>query len=204
MSDFQWIIDNSSEMSIDNKKMVAQTTARDGIVRSVSRGAMPWKFQCKVADGIPWTTLRPYIAKATYLNRDTVATIQLNNTGHGWLAGYQGNNNLPNTFTGTWTKGSNTITITGGASQASGYKFRAGDIIQLNTGKVYEIAQDVAYNSTTVILHRPVLDTSGTGILKIGQDVSWSVKCTKIPNWNLFARDQVAWDGVFEFIEDIS
>lgn len=204
MSDFQWIIDNSSEMNIDNKKMVAQSTARDGIVRSVSRGSMPWKFTVKVADGIPWTTLRNNIAKAEKLNRDTVSTIQLNNTGHDWLIGYQGSNTLPDTFTATWTKGSNIISILGGASQGSGYKFKAGDIIQLNSGKVYEVASDVLYNSSSITLHRPVLDNSGSGALIIGQNVTWSVKCTKFPNWNLFARNQVAWDGVFEFVEDIS
>lgn len=205
MSDFQWIIDYSAALSIDNKKLVAQTTARDGIVRSVSRGAMPWKFTVTLPSGIPWTTLRSYIAKAEALGRDNTATIQLNNTGHDWLAGYSGDNTAPNTFSGTWTKGSSTLTITGGAGQGSGYKFRAGDLIQLGvSGKVYEVKSDVLYSSNTVYLHRPVLDTSGTAVLLVGQNVTWTVKCTSFPEWNVFARNQVEFTGPFIFIEDIS
>jgi len=37
----------------------------------------------------------------------------------------------------------------------------------------------------------------------VGQAVTWSVICVKFPNWNIFARDQVAWDGPFVFAESL-
>jgi len=65
------------------------------------------------------------------------------------------------------------------------------------------VAADVAYNSNTITLHRPLRDTAGTYTLLVGQAVTWSVICVKFPNWNIFARDQVAWDGPFVFAESL-
>lgn len=30
---------------------------------------------------------------------------------------------------------------------------------------------------------------------------TWTVMCVQLPKWTIFARDQVAWDGPFVFIE---
>lgn len=30
---------------------------------------------------------------------------------------------------------------------------------------------------------------------------TWTVICVQMPNWTIFSRDQVAWDGPFVFIE---
>lgn len=32
-------------------------------------------------------------------------------------------------------------------------------------------------------------------------DESYTVICTSFPQWNIFARDQVSWDGPFVFVE---
>jgi len=52
---FQWIVNRSESLSINRKRMVASTTARDGIVRTVSRGTQPKRFEIKVPDGIYWS-----------------------------------------------------------------------------------------------------------------------------------------------------
>jgi hypothetical protein len=203
MSDFQWIIDRSSSISIERKQVVASTTSRSGVTRSVSRGGQTWVFEVKVADGIPWTDLRSYITLAEKLDRVTQSTIQINSTGHSWLTGYQGNSVNSTGFQGTWTKGATSITLTTSPTTASGYKFRAGDIIQLGSGHVYTVAADVAYNSNTVTLHRPILDAtvvSGTAI-SVGQNCTWSVVCVQFPKWTLAARNQVNWDAPFIFHE---
>lgn len=84
---FQWIIDNAESLSINRKKMVAQTTARDGITRSVSRGSQPKRIEVKVPDGIAWSDLRNNIAAAEALDRHTTATITIPYAKFPWYYG---------------------------------------------------------------------------------------------------------------------
>lgn len=84
---FQWIIDNAETLSINRKKMVAQTTARDGIVRSVSRGTLPKRIEVKLPDGIRWTDLRTNIAAAEALDRISTATISIPYAKFPWYYG---------------------------------------------------------------------------------------------------------------------
>lgn len=200
---FQWIIDNADSISINRQEVVASTTARDGTVRSVSRGNAPWRFEVKLPDGPRWTDLRQNISLAEKLGRVTSANIQLNAAGHSWIVKYQGNSVNYTGFAATWTTGSSTLTLTTSPTTASGYKFRAGDFIQLRTtGKVYTVAADVAYNSNTVTLHRPILDASGTAqTIRVAENCQFNVICTQFPSWTLFARDQVSWTGPFIFQE---
>jgi len=74
---FQWIVDNAETLSINRKKMVAQTTARDGQVRAVSRGTQPDQITVKLPDGIPWSTLKANIEAAEALDRISTATISV-------------------------------------------------------------------------------------------------------------------------------
>lgn len=202
---FQWIFDNAESISINRQEVVSQTTARDGTVRSVGRGNAPWRFEVKLPDGPRWTDIRGNISKAEYYGRGTDFKIQLNASGHSWLVGYQGNSVNYTGFAGSWTQGSNTLTLTTSPTTSSGYKFKAGDFIQLRTtGKVYTVAQDVTYNSNSVILHRPILDSTGTAqTLRVAENCQFSLICTQFPSWTLFARDQVSWTGPFVFQENV-
>jgi hypothetical protein len=74
---FQWIIDNAETLSINRKKIVAQTTARDGKVRAISRGTPPKRFEVKLPDGIAWTDLKSNIEAAETLDRISTATITI-------------------------------------------------------------------------------------------------------------------------------
>jgi predicted subunit of tRNA(5-methylaminomethyl-2-thiouridylate) methyltransferase len=87
MSDFQWIIEKAESISINRKKMVGQTTARDGKVRTVSRGSMPKTFTVKVADGILWSGIKDSIAAAEALDRISTATITIDYATHPWYYG---------------------------------------------------------------------------------------------------------------------
>jgi hypothetical protein len=199
---FQTVIDNAESLSINKKKKVAQTTSRDGTVKSTSLGGQIYEFTVKLPDGPAWTTYRPLIERIEALDRITVGTIQINAAGHSWLSRYQGD--LPNVsaVTVSYTSG-NTLTITGGATLASGFRFRSGDFIQLGTGSVYNVVNDVPFNSNTITVHRPVREAAGTYTLKVGPAVVWSVICVNLPQWTLFSRDQVGWDGAFVFAEAI-
>lgn len=207
---FQWIIDNAETISINTRKVVANTQARDGTVRAVSRGNQIWTFDVKLPDGMAWTNMRKNIALAEQMDRTTSTTIQLTNPGQNWLVKYQGDGNNLTAFGGgiavaNITKGSSTITLTSAPTGVGSgqYRFRAGDYIQLgSSGKVYKVAADVIAPSTTVTLHRPILDNSANNvIIFVAQYVTWTVMCTNFPNWTLFSRDQISWDGSFKFVE---
>lgn len=74
---FQWIIDRAESLSINRRKTVATTTARDGQVRAVSRGVPPKRFTVKLPDGISWTELSAFITAAETLDKVTTATITI-------------------------------------------------------------------------------------------------------------------------------
>jgi hypothetical protein len=74
---FQWTITYSESLSIERKKVVASTTARDGTVRALSRGTVPKRFTVKVADGIAWTELSSFITAAEALDKISTATISI-------------------------------------------------------------------------------------------------------------------------------
>ena len=84
---FQWIVNQAESLSINRKKMVATTTARDGTVRAVSRGTQPKRFEVKLPDGIPWTTLRTDITAAEVLDRISTATISIPYAKFPWFYG---------------------------------------------------------------------------------------------------------------------
>jgi hypothetical protein len=203
---FQWIIDNAEIITVERKPVTAQTTSRSGIVRSVNRGATPWRFEVKYPDGPKWTDLRVNVAKAEALGRVTSANIQFNATGLEWFSQYQGNSINSTGFQATWNQGDNFITLTTSPTTATGFKFRAGDLIQLtSTGKVYTVAADVSNVGNTVTLHRPILDATrvSPGTLRVGPNCVFTVVCTEFPTWTLMARDQVSWSGPFVFSEVI-
>lgn len=206
MGYYQYVIDNAESISMSRKTVLASTQSRDGTVRQVSRGAAQWQIEVKLPDGMSWTDSRGYISNIEYMQSiASTDTIKINNSGHTWLSKYQGDSSNYTGFVASFTQGNNYLTLTTSPTTASGYKFRAGDFIQLgSSGKVYTVAADVAYNSNNVVLHRPIIDASATGVsLKVGPNATWNVVCIQFPNWTIFARDQVAWSGPFIFVESL-
>ena len=84
---FQWIIDRAEQLSINRKKMVATTTARDGGVRAVSRGTQPHRITVTLPAGIPWTELKANIEAAEALDRISTATITIPYAKFPWYYG---------------------------------------------------------------------------------------------------------------------
>lgn len=200
---FQTVFDNAEQISFNRRKKVATTTSRSGVVKATSIGGQVWEFQVSLPSGPTWTEYRPLIEKIEALDRITVGQVQINKVGHEWISGYQGNLSNITGVTVSYTSG-NTLTITGGATLGSGYRFKSGDLIQLGTsGAVYSVVDDVAFNQTTITVHRPIREAAGSYTLKVGPNVVWNVLCVNFPNWTLFARDQVSWDGAFVFVEAI-
>jgi hypothetical protein len=155
---------------------------------------------------MPWDTSRRYLeyVESAY-NKATNASIGISTTGQAaWLSKYQGNSVNYVNFQASWTQGNTSITLTSSPTTTSGYKFRAGDLIQLgSSGKVYKVAEDVAYNSNTVNLNRAILDTTGSGTLSVGPNVTWDVYCTQLPNLNFVGRNQIGFTSSYIFTEKL-
>lgn len=201
----QWIVDNAESLRFTCRPVVGQTITRAGAVRSINNGNNNWVFEVKLADGIPWTTARPYLSAAEALDRYTSFTIQLNDALHAtYMSKYQGDAAALTGFTANIVNGTSDILLTATPTLSSGYAFRAGDLIQLgNTGKTYQVAADVPYTETTVTLNRPVLDSSGSVSLNVGPNAQFTLICTQFPNWGLGALNQTVFSGPFIFNEVI-
>jgi type VI protein secretion system component Hcp len=84
---FQWIIDKAETLSINNRRMVATTTARDGSVRAVSRGTQPKLITVSLPDGLLWSVIKSDIAAAEALDRISTATISIPYAKFPWYYG---------------------------------------------------------------------------------------------------------------------
>jgi hypothetical protein len=197
---FQTVFNNASSISFNKKKKVSQTISRDGTVKSISLGGQVWEFEVKLPDGPKWSEYRPLIERMEALDRTTVGQVQINDAGQSWLSGYQGNLTTTTGITVSYSSGTS-LTITAGGSLGAGNKFQSGDFVQLGTGSVYTVVNDVPYDSNTITVHRPVREAAGSYSLVVGPAVTWNVICVQFPQWTIFARDQVAWDGPFIFAE---
>lgn len=204
---FQSIVDLAESIGIDKRGVVSQTISRNQTVRAISRGGQIWRFDIKLPDGIPWTTMRPIIESIEQAGLYTPLPIQFNTAGTlPWFMKYQGDSVNYTGFVGTFTTNSTTLTLTTSPTTTSGFKFRVGDLIENDSAKshVYSVVADVPYNSNTVILNRPYLTTGGSRPLLVGPDTSFRVICTSMPTYNIFARNQVGWSGSFTFSEDMT
>jgi hypothetical protein len=202
---FQNVINYAETISFNRRKKIAQTVSRNGVVKSTSLGGQVWEFEVKLPDGIDWQSFRPVIEAIEALDRVTVGTIQINDSGQSWLSRYQGDLASLSGIQVSYSSG-NTVTITSGATglSAGQFRFKAGDLIQLgSSGSVYTVVSNVAHNGNTITLHRPVREAAGSYTLVVGPSVTWSVICVSFPKWTIFARDQVSWDGSFVFAEAI-
>lgn len=205
---FQWIIDSATTLSIDGRGVVAATTTRENVIRSVSRGGRVWKFNVTPSPGKTYVESRPYLAKLDQMDRITIADIDFSHAGFENIIGYLGNATVANGFTVVVPAGTSvtTCTITAGLLP-SGYVARAGDWLQIgSTGSVYQVVADpTAGNGATVTLNRPIDEAAGSYTGYFGTEVTWSVVCVQRPVWQLVPAGNnmlVNWSGDFVFYED--
>lgn len=199
---FQPIFDRASAITINKSRKASQTVSRDGNVRTTSIGGQVWEFEVAFPNNQPYATMRGIIESLEYVGRTSTSQVAISNPGHAWINGYQGD--LTSTAgIEVSAAGGNTVTITAGATglTAGQFKFRKGDYIQLGTGYVYTVVEDVSDTDTVITLHRPLRDADGTYTLVVGQDVNWDVVCVQLPQWTLNDYNLVSWNGNFVFAE---
>jgi hypothetical protein len=203
---FQWIIDNATAMSIDGRGVVAATSTRENVIRTVSRGGRVWKFTVSPSPGKTYVESRPYLARLDQMDRITIADINFSQAGFSNIIGYLGSGTGGFTVVVPAGTSVTTCTITAG-TLASGYVCRAGDWLQIgSTGSVYQVVTDpAAGNGVTVTLNRPIDEAAGSYTGLFGANVTWSVLCVERPTWSLVpagANMLVNWSGDFVFYED--
>jgi hypothetical protein len=209
---FQWIFDNAESISISKRAVVAQSITRGNRVRTNKLGGQTWRFDVKLPDGMRWSTWRPYIEGSEALDRFTVDTISLNQSGYSYINRYQGDaspGNIQVTYNNDIAP--TTLTLSSVSSiNYDQYVFKQGDWLQLgNDGHVYSVISDVLRGNSVVSnisipVNRPVIEAANASVvytLKVGQDVTFDVICVEFPTWNIFQRDQISWSGNFVFYE---
>jgi len=203
---FQWIIDSATALSIDGRGVVAATSTRENVIRTVSRGGRVWKFTVSPSPGATYVEARPYLARLDQMDRITIADINFNHAGFENIIGYLGSGTGGFTVVVPAGTSVTTCTITAG-SLPSGYVCRAGDWLQIgSTGSVYQVVTDpAAGNGATVTLNRPIDEAAGSYTGYFGANVTWSVLCVERPTWSLVPAGNnmlVNWSGDFVFYED--
>ena len=203
---FQWIIDSATALSIDGRGVVAATSTRENVIRTVSRGGRVWKFTVSPSPGKTYVESRPYLARLDQMDRITIADIDFDHAGFENIIGYLGSGTGGFTVVVPVGTSVTTCTITAG-TLASGYVARAGDWLQIgSTGSVYQVVADPSVgNGATVTLNRPIDEAAGSYTGYFGANVTWSVLCVERPTWTLVpagANMLVNWSGDFVFYED--
>jgi hypothetical protein len=201
---FQWIVDSATGLSIDGRGVVAQTSTRENVIRTVSRGGRVWKFTITPSPGKTYAEARPYLAKLDQMDRITIAQINFNHTGFEVINQYLGSGGGPFTIAGI---SGTTCTVTAAAGLGGSYVARAGDWLQIGAaGSVYQVVQDPATgNGATVTLNRPIDEAAGSYTGLFGPNVNWNVICVERPMWSLVPAGNnmlVNWSGDFVFYED--
>jgi hypothetical protein len=200
---FQWIVDSAVDVTINKRAVVAQTVARDQTVRGTSRGGQVWRFTVTPSPGVLWTDARPYVEQLDKADRVFSSYINFSKSSYNYLFGYQGNATVQPTSI-SYTQGSTVVALSGGTC-TSGYKFRAGDLVQFTgSDRVYSFAADVLYTDTVAILNRPVLEASGSSVPIIGPACNFKIICTQFPDYKIDPTDRcVKWSGPFILFEEL-
>lgn len=205
---FQSIIDNAANIVINRRPVIAQTITRSGISRAVSRGNNLWKFEVTLPDGPRWQDYRGIVSAAEAKDMLNQETVNFSNPGLDYLFGYQGDQTgfATTTVEVNYQFRDRLIIVNNANEPASGFVFKAGDLIQLAGGRTYTVASNVPAGSggagDTILLHRPIVDEiEGNYSITVGAGCQFTLKCISYPEFSIFERNQIAWSGPFIFQE---
>jgi hypothetical protein len=214
----QTIIDNATFVEIDRREMSGSTLSRSGHYKTADRNVNVYSFTVGMHNGLTYSTNRGVLEDVYSTGSTNEANISLNNnSGMNYLTAYQGDiadaqidNITVNGVTGS------EIYIDCSGATGSGNLFEKGDFIQPkgNTDTYrypYQVTSDVAFSTganITIPVHRPVLSQTGvaltSGGIKVGNDVRWNVKITRLPTYSVVPYDRIEFSDDFALIEVIT
>ncbi len=223
---FQYLFDNAESISIDTQVNTAQSISRDNTVTSLERGGQTWRFTVKMPDGISYEEWRPQLAAIDYAGKSGrfgSEYVYLNNSGYtDWFTQYRGD--VSTGLTGWSADLIDAFTLDNiniGATPPSGTTIlRAGDLIKIKS--VDTVTQTGDFNAYRIVSDLPVTPGAGCDVAKLHRpaneysspspvvtfdvgpaNVFWKVEMVQYPQWNIFARNQVSWNGPFVFYETV-
>lgn len=201
---FQYFINRAQQITWNQRPTVAQTIARSGLIRSISRGNAVWRFEVTMPNGPRYSDYRQALSDLETSGSYTAEWIQFNTPGHNYIFGYQGNLPVTSGATPIYVLNADSNVVFHNAVSIATPKFEKGDIFELN-GHVYMVTQQVLGNATNIYLHRPLVDAANdtTYNVNVGTAARFRVKCIDLPTYTLFGYDQISWNGPMVFQEVI-
>jgi hypothetical protein len=219
---FQTIINNATNISINNMPVTGAVMSRSQRVKTAQRGPSIYSFE--VTTGRPFEmngTNRAMLQVLQTKNRTTEEEITLSaTTGMGYIMGYAGT--LDSTQLNALTIDSFTgSTLTLDTSATSGITagdtlFEVGDYIQpANSRYTYQVkttvfGSDIALGLVDVELHRNIFPSTSDGGnnivgqgLNVANNCTFHVKCMKMPAYTLLPGKLFTFDSGFTFVEVI-
>ena len=190
----QTIINNSTYITVDKKKVAGQSVSRSGIVMTAERtSVVPYRFIIGMHEGLKYSTNRGLLEDLDTMDITAEEAIDFGdtNTGLSYITAYLGGI-TGGTLTAVSSSGTNLVVNASGVT-GSGTLFKKGDFLQPvgDTGTYrypYQVTADVAYSTSatvTIPVHRPVLAQDGvaltSGAVNVGSDVRFYVKMITQP-----------------------
>ena len=214
----QAIIDESTFVTINKRKVAASTVSRSGHLKTADRGVNFYQFTVGMHDGLTYSANRNLLEDLDTQDITVEANVSLNNNSNmQYLTNYQGNiaGAQINNITMVGHSGAN-LYINCSSATGSGTLFKKGDYIQPkgNTSTYrypYQVTSDVAFSTganVVVPVHRGVLTQDGvaltSGGIRVGNDVRFHVKATRMPTYSIVPHDRISFSGNFELMEVIT
>ena len=214
----QAIIDESTFLTINKRKVAASTVSRSGHLKTADRGVNFYQFTVGMHDGLTYSANRNLLEDLDTQDITVEANVSLNNNSNmQYLTNYQGNiaGAQINNITMVGHSGAN-LYINCSSATGSGTLFKKGDYIQPkgNTSTYrypYQVTSDVAFSTganVVVPVHRGVLTQDGvaltSGGIRVGNDVRFHVKATRMPTYSIVPHDRISFSGNFELMEVIT
>jgi hypothetical protein len=218
---FQTIINNSTNITINNMPITGAVMSRSQRLKTASRGPAIYTFEVNVARAFEWSGAnRGMLQVLQTKNTTTEEEIKLSaTTGMGYIMGYAGtvaNSELAKFDIFSFTGSTMVIDINAATISAADTIFDVGDYIQpANSRYTYQVKQavlgsEIVAGQFTLQLNRNVLPSSSDGFvnivgqaLNVANNCTFHVKCLKMPTHTLMPGKLFTFDGSFQFVEVI-
>jgi len=208
----QTFLDRATFLTVDKRKVSAQTITRSGQVKTAEvASANPYRFAFGVTAGYTYSENRGALEDLDSLDITVEENIDIGttNTNLSYLTALQGT--LGGSPTITSASGLSIVVSTGGAT-GSGVALKKGDFIQPGTGYryPYQVTADVNWNASTITvpIHRPFITQTGYSVslkpLLLGSAVTWNVKMVNKPSYTVLPHDRFSLDNDVELVEIIT
>jgi len=218
---FQTIINNATNITIDNMPITGAVMSRSQRLKTASRGPAIYSFEVSLEKIFQWSGgNRGMLQVLQTKNRTVEEEVTLSaTTGMGYIMGYAGTldaTELAKFDIASFTGSTMVIDVNAASFTAGDTIFDVGDYIQpANSRYTYQVksavfGSNVTLGQFTLQLHRNILPATSDGgnnivgqALNVANNCSFHVKCLNMPTHTLLPGQYFQFDGPFQFVEVI-